>query len=269
MIETLSAALTMPFLQRALLVGLSVSITAACLGIFITLRNLSFYADTIAHASLVGIALGLLLNIEPMIAALVFCVLLGIGTVMVKRRSSLGMDTVVGVLFATSLALGVFLLSFIPSYRAELFSILFGDILTTNWPEVIVTVAVGGAVLLFLLFTGKRLLLMTFSPDFAFIRGIRQSTLEYAFFIMTALTIAVSIKVVGIILLAGLLILPAAISRNIAQSFRQFVRGAVLMSALALVVGLSLSYAVNLPTGPTIILVGGVIFFLTLMLRRR
>lgn len=267
MIEQLTLALSLPFIQRALLVGSCVSLAAAFLGIFITLRNLSFYADTISHAALVGIALGLLLHIAPGGSAIIFCVLLGVGTVYVKQRSSMSMDTVVGVLFASSLAFGVFLLSFIPSYRAELFSLLFGDILTATWAEVNVTAGVCVLVVIFLLYTSKRLLLVTFSPDFAFIRGVRQNALEYIFFVITALTIAVSIKVIGIILIAGLLILPAAISKNIARSFKQLVGFSMIVSAVATVLGIFLSYVANFPTGPTIILVAAALFGLSLIVR--
>lgn len=268
MIEAIIIPLSFPFIQRALIVGLCVSIAAAFLGIFITLRNLSFYADTISHAALVGIALGLLLGLAPAISAIIFCGLLAMGTVYIKRRSKIGMDTVVGVMFASSLALGVFLLSFIPSYRAELFSLLFGDILTATWSEVLLTGAVCSAVIIFLLFASKRLLLTTFSPDFGFIRGVRQDTLEYTFFVITALTIAISIKVIGIILIAGLLILPAAIAKNIARSFKQLVAISLAVSALATISGIAVSYLANFPTGPTIILVGSMAFGLTLCVRK-
>lgn len=265
MIEQLLTVFTFPFVQRALIVGLSVSIAAAFLGIFITMRNLSFYADTIAHASLVGIALGLLLKISPLVSALLFCIVLGMGTVYVKERSRIGMDTVVGVLFSSSLALGVFLLSFIPSYRSELFTLLFGDILTVTWAEVLLAVVIAGIVVLFLIWRSKRLLLVTFSPDFAFIRGVRQRLLEYIFFAVTAVTVAVSIKVIGIVLIAGLLILPAAISKNIAQSFKQLVGIAIAISSSITLVGIVLSTVINVPTGPTIILLDSLLFFLTLL----
>jgi len=269
MIEALQNLFTLPFMQRALVVGVCVSITAALLGIFVTLRHLSFYADTISHSALAGIALGLLLGFTPLTSAIVFCALFGAGTVYIKRNSHISMDTVVGVLFASSLALGVLLISLIPSYRSELFTILFGDILTASWPEVWLTVISCVVVIGFLIITRKRLILSTFVPEFLFIRGISTAWLEYAFFIMTALTIAVSIRVIGVILMTGLLILPAAVARNMAHSFKQFMWLAMAVSLVCTLLGILLSYQFNLPTGPTIILVGTVLFGLTLAVREK
>lgn len=259
---------TLPFMQRALLAGLCIGIAAAFLGVFVTLRNLSFYADTIAHSALAGIALGLLLQVSPTIAAIVFCIGIGLLTVYVKNRSLISLDTVVGVIFSAGLSLGVVLMSLLPTYRSELFSILFGDILTLGWFDVITSLVVATGVIIFLLVTSKRLLLMTFSPDFTYVRGVNGARLDYAFFVVTALTIAISIKVVGIILVTGLLILPAAIAKNLAGSFKQLVWIAILASVISTIVGLILSFVLDLPSGPTIILVSTVGFGLSLFGRR-
>lgn len=269
MIETLQNLITLPFMQRAIIVGVCVSIAAALLGIYVTLRNLSFYADTISHSALAGIALGLLLGFTPLVSAMIFCALFGAATVYIKRHSRIGMDTVVGVLFASSLALGVLLISLVPSYRSELFTILFGDILTSSWPEVWLTVGSCGLVVMFLTITRKRLILNSFAPEFLSIRGISVAWLDYAFFIMTALTIAVSIRVIGVILMTGLLILPAAVAKNLARSFRQFMWLSMGSSLGCTLLGIILSYQFNLPTGPTIILVGSALFGLTLAVRER
>lgn len=268
---TFDVILTMfsfPFMQRAMLAGLCIGIAAAFLGVFVTLRNLSFYSDTIAHSALAGIALGLLLHVSPTIAAIVFCIGIGVVTVYIKNRSVISLDTVVGVIFSAGLSLGVVLMSLLPTYRSELFSILFGDILTLSWWEVLFSAVVAAGVVLFLLRTSKQLLLMTFSPDFTYVRGINGTRLDYAFFIITALTVATSIKIVGIILVTGLLILPAAVAKNLARSFKQLVWIAILVSIVTTMLGLSLSFVFDLPAGPTIILVSTVGFVLSLAARR-
>lgn len=257
-------AFTLPFMQRALVAGVCIGIAAAFLGVFIILRNLSFYADTIAHSALAGIALGLLFNLSPTLSAIIFCIIIGIMTVAIKNRSVISLDTVIGVIFSAGLSLGVVLMSLLPTYRSELFTILFGDILTLSWFDVSLAVLVSLGVIIFLLYTSKRLLLMTFSPDFTFVRGINGTRLDYAFFIVTALTTAISIKIVGIILVTGLLILPAAIAKNLAKSFKQLIWLATSISVLATLFGLSLSFLLDLPAGPTIILVSTVGFVLSL-----
>jgi ABC-type Mn2+/Zn2+ transport system permease subunit len=267
-LDTLLQLFALPFMQRALLAGLCIGMAAAFLWVFITLRNLSFYSDTIAHSALAGIALGLLLNISPTVAAIIFCIGIGIATVYIKNRSVISLDTVVGVIFSAGLSLGVILMSLLPTYRSELFSILFGDILTLSWLDVGLAGAITVGVVIFLLYTSRRLLLMTFSQDFTFVRGVNGVALDYAFFIITALTIAVSIKIVGIILVTGLLILPAAVAKNIAHSFKQLVWLAMIMSVVATITGLTLSLLFDLPAGPTIILVSATGFGLSLFARR-
>lgn len=267
-IDTVFAMFSLPFMQRALIAGVCIGIAAAFLGVFVTLRNLSFYSDTIAHSALAGIALGLLLHISPTVAAMIFCIGIGALTVYIKNRSVISLDTVVGVIFSAGLSLGVVLMSLLPTYRSELFNILFGDILTLNWWDVLLSAIVAAVVVLFLLRTSKQLLIMTFSPDFTYVRGINGSWLDYAFFTVTALTIAISIKVVGIILVTGLLILPAAIAKNVARSFKQLVWVAILISVGTTLVGLLLSFIFDLPAGPAIILVSTAGFVLSLIARR-
>lgn len=268
-IDTFISLFSLPFMQRAIVAGIVIGIAAAYLGVFITLRNLSFYADTIAHSALAGIALGLLFHLSPTLSAILFCIIIGLMTVSIKNRSSISLDTAVGVIFSAGLSLGVVLISLLPTYRSELFTILFGDILTLNWLDVGVAVAASIGVIIFLLYTSKRLLLMTFSPDFTFVRGINGTRLDYAFFVVTALTIAISIKIVGIILVTGLLILPAAIAKNLAKSFKQLVWLATGISVCSTLLGLSLSFLLDLPAGPTIILVSTIGFVLSLFVRAK
>lgn len=263
-IDLLLNAFTLPFMQRALIAGLLIGMAAAFLGVFVTLRNLSFYSDAISHSALAGIALGLLFHLSPTISAILFCVLVGLVTVTIQRRSVISLDTVVGVIFSSGLSLGVVLISKLPSYRSELFSILFGDILTLNWLDVIVAGSVSIGVIIFLLYTSKRLLLLTFSPDFSFVRGINGVRLDYAFFVITALTTAISIKIVGIVLVTGLFVLPAAMAKNLSKSFKQMVWLAMLISVSAMLLGLSLSFIFDLPAGPAVILVATTGFVLSL-----
>ncbi|MBI2416132.1 MAG: metal ABC transporter permease [Candidatus Kerfeldbacteria bacterium] len=268
MIDNLITMLSFPFIQRALLVGCIIAITSAFLGVFVTLRNMSFYTDAIAHSALAGIALGLLLHLPPLWATILFCILLGLITAYVKQRSQVSTDTVIGVLFAGGIALGIVLISQLEGYRADLFSLLFGDILAVSWNDIIISAGLSIIIVLFLLATGKRLVLSTFSSDFSYVRGVNAKAIDYAFFVITALTIAVGIQSIGIVLITGLLIIPAATSRNLARSFKQLAFIAALVSVIATLGGITLSYYFNLPSGPTIILVSVALFMLSLLHHR-
>lgn len=269
MLDTLITAFSLPFMQRALLAGVAIAMSTAFLSVFVTLRNMSFYADAISHAALAGIAIGILLGVSPFIAAVVFCVLLAIGTVFVKKRTTVSIDTLMGVLFASGMALGITIISRMQGVRADLFSLLFGDILTVSWIDVTTATILTGTIIIYLLWNSKALLLTTFSPDFSRVRNINISILDYTFFAITALTIALSLKIVGIILITGLLVLPGAIGKNLAHSFKQMVGFAIGANLLATIMGIGASYYIDIPSGPAIILVGTLLFILSLLVRRR
>ncbi len=269
MIDNIFTVLQFPFIQRALLIGCIIGVTTAFLGLFVTLRNMSFYSDAISHAALAGIAIGLLLNVEPFIAAVVFCLLIGLGTAFVKQRSKVSIDTLMGVLFASGISLGIALISKQQGYQGDLFSFLFGDILATNWNDISIAFVLGLIIIVYLLGSSKRLLLTTFSPDFSFVRGVSARLTDYMFFGATALTIALSIKVIGIVLVTGLLIIPAAIGKNMAHSFKQAVLWSILASVFTTIIGIIASYYIDIPSGPAIILLGTILFVLTSLFQRR
>lgn len=269
MIDSIITALSFPFIQRALIIGCVIGITAAFLGVFVTLRNMSFYSDAISHSSLAGIALGLLFSFDPIIGAIAVCVLLAIITAYMKQHSAVSIDTVIGVLFAGGISLGIALLSQLQGFQGDVFSFLFGDIISTTWTDVWIAIALSVVIFIFLLFNSKRLLLTTFSPDFSFVRKLSYQRMDYAFFIITSLTIALSIKVIGIVLVTGLLIIPAAVAKNLAKSFKQVVWMAMVVSLISVISGILISFYINIPSGPAIILVGTVFFILAVLFRRR
>lgn len=268
MLDSFITVLSFPFIQRALLAGLIIGVTTAFLSVFITLRNMSFYADAISHSALAGIALGIMLGVSPFPAAVVFCVLLAIGTVLVKKHSSVSIDTLMGVLFAAGMALGIVLISKLENIRTDVLTLLFGDILAVSTNDIIISLALATLILTYMLFTSKQLLLTTFSQDFGTIRQIKTNLLDYSFFIIAALTIALSIKILGLLLITGLLVLPAAIAKNLAHSFKQTVFLSLLFSLLSTLIGIIASYYIDIPSGPAIILTATGFFILSMIFRR-
>ncbi len=268
-IDSIINLLQYPFIQRALLAGCVTSLTAAFLSVFITLRNMSFYADAISHSALAGIAIGVMLGVAPFPAAVVFCVILGIVTVFIKKRTTVSIDTLMGVLFASGISLGIVLISQLQNIRTDLFTYLFGDILAVSWNDIILSFVLAGIIIAYLLYISKQLLLNTFSPDFAYIRNVKNRFIEYSFFVATALTIALSIKIVGIVLITGLLIIPGAVAKNLARSFKQTVFISLIVGVLSAISGIIASYYLDIPSGPAIILVGTLLFIITIFFKKR
>ncbi|MFH1508767.1 MAG: metal ABC transporter permease [bacterium] len=261
--------LDFPFIQRALVSGLLIGTTTAFLGTFVILRGMSFFSDAIAHAALAGVAIGLLLNISPFISAIVFCCLLALGIVALKNKSLASIDTVIGVIFAGSVALGVVIISFLSGYRTDLFTLLFGDILAVTVNDIYLSLAIAAIILIFLFRFTRELLLSTFSQEFAEVAQVKTKRLEYWFFLITALTIALSFKIIGIVLITGFLIIPAAAAKNIASSFRQMVGLAILISLISTITGIVFSFYFDIPSGPAIILVGTGIYLISLFFSKK
>lgn len=260
--------LTLPFFQRALIVGIILGALMAVLGVLVVLRRMSFFSDAIGHATLTGIAIGLLLNINPFIAAFIFALLVAFGITIVRKASKQSLDTLLGVFFSASVALGVILVSLTPGYQADLISFLFGNILTVTAFDAVVSGGLALIILVTMLFIGKSLISITLDPSLAKAEGVPVDTHELILLLILAATIALAIKFVGVILVTAMLIVPAASAQNIARSLASMFTWSIAISLMAVILGMLLSAATRLPSGPTIVLVGTAFFAISLFLKR-
>lgn len=259
--------LGLPFFQRALLVGLLLGGLLALLGVLVVLRRLSFFADAIGHSALTGIAIGLLLGFNPFVGAVLFAILVALGIVLARRRVKLPLDTVLGVSFPAAVAIGVLLVQRFPGYQTDLVAWLFGDILTVGAGDVVASVALAVVVVGVLVWTGKSLLTIAVSEDLAHAEGIAVVRHEILLLVMLAAVIALAIKLVGIVLVTAMLVIPAATAQNMARSLSVMFAISVISSIGAVVIGMVVSAALALPSGPTVVLVAAGFFLLSLVAR--
>lgn len=264
----LGILLSSGFLLRALLAAVLVGFVTANLGVFVVLRKMAFFSDAIAHASLTGIALGLLFGIHPVLGAVVFSVLVAVGIAYIQKRSTMAIDTVIGVFFSAAIALGVLLISLLPGYRADLFGYLFGDILAVSRIDIIVLgcVAVGSVVLVGRSFRGW--LAIAFHGDLAQISGVRVQRMEYLFLVTLALVVALGIKLVGTVLIGSLIVIPAAAAKNVAPNVRSLFGLAMLFGVSSGVLGLLAAYALDIAAGPAIVVTATGMFGLSFLFKR-
>ncbi len=256
-----------PLFIRALVGVIILAVLTAILGVFVVLRRMAFFGDAIAHSSLAGIALGLLFGLEPTWGALIFSLATAAGIVAVSRRRFLALDTIIGVFFAAAVALGVLLISEL-RLRVDLLGFLFGDILALTNLDLWVIGGLGFLVVIFVMRALAPLVQIAFQEDLARVTNLPVGLYEYLFMMVLALVIALGIKVAGVILVAPLLIIPAAAAKNSARDLREMFGFSVLYSLISGLGGLALSYRWDLATGPTIILSAALIFFITLIHRR-
>src|SRR5690554_5175154 len=246
------------FMQRALLGGLAVAVMAGLVGTFVVQRGLSFLGDGLAHASFGGLALGALIGAfsagtdllqQPLLIAVPFTVAVALGIAFVRDRTGLASDSVIGVFFAVAAALAVLFILIIPAERStvNVESLLFGSILAvgrTDLTVILVTAAVTVATMLLL---WPRLAYATFDSELARTDGVKTRQLEYVLFVVSALVVVVSAQMVGVILLAAYLVIPAAAARLVARSLITMTLLAIAAGVVSTLGGLVLSWAFNVP----------------------
>ena len=257
------------FLLNALLAGLALALVAGPLGSFVVWRRMAYFGDTLAHAALLGVAVGLLLDVSPTLAVTVGCVLLAVLLVTLQQRQPLAADTLLGILAPSTLSLGLVVLSFNREVRIDLLGYLFGDLLAVGPSDLLWIVAGSALVLACLLALWRQLLAVTVHEELAQVEGLPVAAIRLALVLLIALVIAVAMKIVGVLLITSLLIIPAAAAQRHSRTPEQMAIGASLLGMLAVGGGLGLSWFEDTPAGPSIVVCAASLFLLSLALPRR
>ncbi len=260
--------LQFPFMQRALLGGVLLGLLGGLLGSFAILRQLSFFSHTVGHAALLGIVLGVLLNLDPTLTLLPFTVLFGLGVVYLIAQTDLGSDTVLNIVFSASLALAVITLSFIQSYRGSLMNLLFGDILAIRAIDLSLSLAVLVVCAVSLGLTLRAQMLLTLHEGMAKAQGVAVRSHRAWFVVLLSLAVAVAIKAVGVLLVNAFLVIPAATAKLLSRQFSVFILLSTGVGAFSAVLGIALSAALNLSSGPSIVVAQFALFIIALPLSR-
>ena len=257
------------FMQRALLVALLLGPMCGLLGVFVTARRMSFFSDTVAHAALAGVALGLWFGFaEPTLPMIGFSLLVAGAMLWLKERTDLLNDTVMAVLLSGSVALGLVILGMLKGYRQHLDRYLFGDIFSVGWPDVRMA-AIAAVLVIGLLFGNlNSLTLLSAHEDLAHVSGIPVRRLNYLFILFLTVAVALSIRLLGIMLVTSLVVIPPAAARCLARNLRQQILLSLLIGLLASAGGVALSYPLDKPGGPTITLTLIAVFILSLAISR-
>lgn len=261
----LLALLQLPFVQRAIIGGGLVAITASLMGVLVVLRKSAFYGDAVAHASLTGVAIGLLLGWQPLVTAAGYAVLISVALPWLHHKSRLPIDSLLGFILPVSMAAGVLLLAINPGFQPDLISFLFGSILSVGQADIWMLLALTSLILGLFTFFRRQLLFSSFDPTYAKISGVSVHRIQLLYQVLLALTIVASIQVVGIVLVNALLIIPASITRLFARSLSQmlWLTPAVAVGVTGL--GILLSLVLDLPTGPSIALVAGAVLIAAML----
>ncbi len=268
-LDLLLQPLALGFMQRALLASMLVGALTALVGTYVVLKGLAFIGDAIAHAAFPGVVAAFLLKLPIYPGAVVAALLTALGIGWVSRRGGLRLDTAIGVLFAGAFAAGVLMMSTIKGYVGDLMSFLFGNVLAVTASDLAVVAVLTVLIATAVLASYKELLFATFDPLGAEAAGYPVGLLEYGLLVLIALAIAVSIQVVGIILVVAMLVTPAATAQLLTSRFSRLLALAVGLSIVESVAGLYLSFYGNWASGATIVLVETAVFGLVLLFSSR
>lgn len=251
-------ALQYSFFRNALLAGVLVSIACGVIGTFIVVNRLVFLSGGIAHAAYGGIGIAYFLNQNPVLGAILFSLISAFGMGTVARKTKERADTIIGVMWATGMALGIIFLDLSPGYKADLMSYLFGSILAVPNSDLVFMIVLDIVILVTTGFLYKGLIAISFDEEFATVENVPVNTLYFILFGLIALTVVVTMRLVGLIMVIALLTIPPAIAGIYVKDMKKMMLVASLLGMLFSTTGLFLSYSFNLTSGATIILVSGV-----------
>jgi zinc transport system permease protein len=261
---TLPDVFQLEFLQRALLAGLGIAAVAGPLGCFVVWRRMAYFGTSLAHNAFLGIALGVLLGIDPMFGIAMAAVVVALLLVALQRQHRLADDTLLGILAHAGMALGLVTISFMEGMRVDLLTYLFGDVLAVSWADLAWIYGAGGLILVSLIVLWRWLLMVSVHPELAAAEGIPVLAVRLAFMLMLAVLVAIAMKVVGILLITSMLIIPAAAARRFAGSPEGMAVSAVGVGLISVVAGLLASYQWDLPSGPAMVVAATLMFALSL-----
>ncbi|HCQ31707.1 TPA: metal ABC transporter permease [Candidatus Collierbacteria bacterium] len=257
------------FAIRGLEAGIIIGMIAPLIGMFLVLRRYSLIADTLAHVSLAGIAVGFLFQINPIVTAMVSTVLSSVVIERLRSSKKVYGESALAIFLSGSLALAVVLISLAHGFNVGLLNYLFGSIVTVKQMDLYIIGGLGAVVAGVLYLFYKELVYISFDEESAQVSGIPTRMINTLLIILSALTVSLSIPIVGVLLISALMVIPVVTALQFRRSFMKTIVIAELISIFSVVAGIFVSFYLNLSTGGTIVLISLVVFVVSLLLRRR
>jgi ABC-type Mn2+/Zn2+ transport systems, permease components len=258
--------LTSELLLLPLLAGLCIATVAGPLGSFVVWRRMAYFGDTLAHSALLGVAFGVMLNLNLSLAMVAAGIVVSVLLWLMQRQTQIATDSLLGIISHSSLALGLVAVSLMAGSRVNLFGFLFGDLLAVGWQDLIIMAVSCSLCLLLLLRYWRPLLMLSVDADLARVEGLPVERLRLLLMILMAATIALAMKVVGVLLITALLIIPAAAARRVTVSPEAMAFVASIIGAIAVTLGLLMSLIYDTPAGPSIVIMATACFVASMMI---
>ena len=252
------------FFIRALIAGVGIALVTGPLGCFVIWRRLSFFGDTLSHAALLGVTFSISFDINISLSVFIVSSIVALILIRLQKNTNLAGDALLGLLAHSSLAIGLVVLGFLSFIRFDIMGLLFGDILSVTLNDLLIIWIGGAVIILILTLIWKPLFASTVNYEIAEAEGLSPEKYNILFTILMAAIIAISIKMVGLLLITGMMIIPAAAARNLSNSPKQMVVISIIFGLLSVLIGLYASLEINTPSGPSIITTSLLFFILSL-----
>ncbi len=260
--------LSYEFMQRALIMGFIIGIATSLIGVFLVLKRLSLLGDSFAHASFGGIALGFVLNWNPLLTALGFITLASLGIDKLINKLKLYSESAIAIVLSFGMAFALILISLSDQMNQNIFSYLFGSILTSNNTDIILGLIILICIIIFYTLYYKKLIYSAFNNEIAIVRNKNTKIIDKIFIILAGLTIVISIRAVGILLISALLVIPAITGLRLAKSFKQTFIISAIVSVVGIYIGIFFAYYFEIPTGGSIVMSLIVLYLFSLIIKR-
>jgi len=264
MIDALIGPWEFIFMRQALLAAMFAALVCSVVGVFVVLRGMAFMGDAVAHSSLAGMSIAYLFGGSVFWGAFAWALPASLAITFISRRANLKMDTAIGIIFASGFAVGIILISQVDNYTADLFSLLFGNVLGVSWGEVLLIGLVTGGILLIIAAFYKELLFTAYDATMSAASGIPVRFIQYLLPVLVGVTTVASLKAVGIVLVLALLVTPAATAALMARRVPGIMAYSILAGLISTLAGLYLSFHADLPSGPSIVVVASGLFLTAL-----
>lgn len=261
-------ALQYVFIQRAIIAGCFMALGCSFLGVFLVLRRFSLIGDGLAHVSFATVALGLFFHTQPMILSMPLVGLASLIILKLNEKAAVYGDAAIGLISSFGIALGVIIASTAGGFNVDLFSYLFGNILSVSGIEVWMTVIISLIAVLIIALLYHDLFAVTFDEEYAKVLGIRVQLVNRALILLTSFIVVLGIKIVGTMLVSSLIILPAISALQVVTSFRSTIALAGVFAVSSVIIGVFVSYILNLPSGATIVMINFLFFVVSFLYRK-
>lgn len=255
------------FIQNALIAAILVSVACGIVGSYVVVKKIVSISGAISHAAFGGIGLGFFIGINPIVVAIPFTVLSAVGIGLINEKVKISEDTAIGILWSVGMAMGVIFINLTPGYAPDLFSYLFGNILTVPSSDLVLMLILDVIIIFTVILFYREFLAVSFDQEFSRVVGVPVEFVYILLLCIVALSVVVLIKVVGVILVIALLSIPAAVSKQITSKMKNIMVLSVILGVILTILGLWLSYIFNLASGATIVLVLGSAFFISTFLK--